>query len=169
MDPTFFLFELGLCNRDHPHCDIRAGDAFLAEAFHAVASGPLWRSTVFIVIYDEGGGFFDHVPPPRAAAPNGVDPDLVDGKALLGFRVPAVIASPWSKGDPSRPRVSSTTFDHTSVLKLIEWRWHLRPLTARDASEDVGNLLDVLALGRFDPAVPDLPLPVDPGVDGCLP
>ena len=169
VDPSFFFFQLGLCNSDHPHCDIRAGDAFLAEAFHAVASGPQWPSTVFVVIYDEGGGFFDHVPPPRAAAPNDVDPDLVGGKALLGFRVPAVIASPWSKGDPSHPRVNSTVFDHTSVLKLIEWRWHLRPLTARDASDDVGNLVAALAFGRSDPVVPDLPLPEIPEVDACLP
>jgi len=169
VDPSFLFFEAGLCNSDHPHCDIRAGDAFLAEAFHTVASGPDWPSTIFVVLYDEGGGFFDHVAPPRAAAPNDVDPDLVDGKALLGFRVPAIVASPWSKGDPTHPRVNSTVFDHTSVLKLLEWRWHLRPLTARDASEDVGNLVDALAFGRFDPTVPDLPLPEAPGVQPCLP
>ena len=169
VDPSFLFFEAGLCNSDHPHCDIRAGDAFLAEAFHAVATGPNWPSTIFVVVYDEGGGFFDHVAPPRAAAPNGVDTDLVNGKALLGFRVPAIIASPWSKGDPAQPRVSSTVFDHTSVLKLIEWRWHLRPLTARDASDDVGNLVDVLAFGRFDPTVPELPLTEAPSTLGCVP
>ena len=169
VDPSFLVEELGTCNSDHPHCDVRASDAFLAEAFHAVATGPDWPSTVFIVIYDEGGGFFDHVPPPRAVAPNDVDPDLVRGKALLGFRVPAIVASPWSKGSPDNPRVSSTVFDHTSVLKLIEWRWHLRPLTARDASDDVGNLIDLLAFGRFDPTVPDLPFPSEPAVTPCEP
>jgi len=169
VDPRFLVEELGTCNSDHPHCDVRAGDAFLAEAFHAVASGPDWAGTIFIVVYDEGGGFFDHVPPPRAAAPNNVDPDLVGGKALLGFRIPAVIASPWSKGDPAHPRVNSTVFDHTSVLKLIEWRWHLRPLTTRDASDDVGNLVAPLAFGRFDPTVPDLPMPQEPGVSVCTP
>jgi len=169
VDPSFLLFDLGLCNSEHPHCDIRNGDAFLAEAFHAVTSGPDWASTIFIVVYDEGGGFFDHVPPPRAIAPNDVDTDLVDGKALLGFRVPAIVASPWSKGNPAHPRVNSTVFDHTSVLKLIEWRWHLRPLTARDASDDVGNLVDALAFGRFDPTVPDLPLPEAPGLTPCPP
>jgi phospholipase C len=169
VDPRFLIEELGTCNSDHPHCDIRAGDAFLAEAFHAVATGPGWPGTIFIVIYDEGGGFFDHVAPPRAQAANDVDPDLVDGKALLGFRVPAIIASPWSKGLPSRPRVNSTVFDHTSVLKLIEWRWHLQPLTPRDASEDVGNLVDALAFGRFDPRVPELPRPEAPLVTPCFP
>jgi len=169
VDPSFLFFELGLCNSEHPHCDIRAGDAFLAEAFHAVAAGPNWPSTIFVVVYDEGGGFFDHVAPPRAVAPNDVDPDLVNGKALLGFRVPAIVASPWSKGDPTHPRVSSTVFDHTSVLKLIEWRWHLRPVTARDASDDVGNLVDTLAFGRFDPTVPELPLPEAPPTQACPP
>jgi phospholipase C len=169
VDPRFLIEELGTCNSDHPHCDIRAGDAFLAEAFHAVASGPGWAGTIFIVVYDEGGGFFDHVAPPRAQAPNTVDPDLVGGKALLGFRVPAIIASPWTKGTPLRPRVDSTVFDHTSVLKLIEWRWHLRPLTARDRSDDVGNLVDALAFGRFDPTVPDLPTPAAPLVVPCVP
>jgi phospholipase C len=169
VDPRFLIEEIGTCNSDHPHCDIRAGDAFLAEAFHAVAHGPDWAGTIFIVVYDEGGGFFDHVAPPRASAPNDVDPDILHGKTLLGFRVPAIIASPWSKGSPDHPRVDSTVFDHTSVLKLIEWRWHLRRLTARDASDDVGNLVDALAFGRFDPTVPDLPMPAEPIVAPCVP
>ena len=122
---------------------------------------------MLVFTYDEWGGFFDHVPPPRAVAPNGVDPDLVDGKALLGMRVPAIVASPYTKGSPASPRVVSDVFDHTSVLKLIEWRWNLKPLTARDASSDVGNLLQALDLGRYDPVVPVLPLPPSPGLDPC--
>jgi phospholipase C len=99
VDPRFLEESTGTTNSDHPHGDVRAGDAFLARTFRAVASGPQWRKgTIFIVTYDEWGGFFDHVPPPRAAAPNGVDPDVVNGKALLGFRVPTVIASPFTKG-----------------------------------------------------------------------
>jgi phospholipase C len=126
---------------DHPHSDIRTGDDWLNQTFSAVNSGPAWPSTVVIITFDEGGGFFDHVAPPRAAAPNGVDPDVDDdGNVLLGFRVPAIIASPFSAGTPDDPTVSHLPFDHTSVLKLIEWRWDLAPLTARDASDDVGNL-----------------------------
>ncbi len=140
VDPTFTILDDDTANDDHPHADIRRGDAFLAQTFHAVAQGPAWSQTVFIVTYDEWGGFFDHVSPPRAAAPNDVDPDLEDGRALLGFRVPAVIASPFSRGSPDDPRVNGLVFDHTSVLKLIEWRWGLDALTARDASEDVQNL-----------------------------
>ena len=106
----------------------------------AVASGPKWANTVFIVNFDEWGGFFDHIAPPRATAANNVDTDLVNGKALLGLRVPTVVASPFSLGNPANSRVSAWVFDHTSVLKLIEWRWALVPLSPRDASSDVNNL-----------------------------
>jgi phospholipase C len=86
------------------------------------------------------------VAPPRADAPNHVDPDLVEGKALLGFRVPTVIVSPFSVGHPRRPRVNSFVYDHTSILKMIEWRWGLDSLTARDASDDIQNLALALEL-----------------------
>jgi phospholipase C len=167
VDPRFLDEASGTSGDDHPHADIRTGDAFLAATFRAVASGPGWKHTVFVATYDEWGGFFEHVAPPRAAAPNGVDPDVEGGKALLGFRVPVVVASPWSRGNPTNPRVVSTTFDHTSVLKLIEWRWNLTPLTARDASNDVGNLRDVLDLAHPDASVPSLPLPLPPLPMAC--
>jgi len=169
VDPRFINDETGTSGSDHPHADIRVGDAFLADTFNAVAASPNWSSTVFIVTYDEWGGFFDHVPPPRAAAPNDVDPDIVNGKVLLGMRVPVVVASPFTRGDSNSPRVVSTVFDHTSVLKLIEWRWHLKPLTLRDASSDVGNLLEVLDLDHPDVVVPPLPHPIAPLIVPCLP
>jgi len=162
VEPRFVSEELGTSNDDHPHADIRAGDAFLAKTFHAVANGPDWGSTVFIVTYDEWGGFFDHVAPPRAVAPNNVDPDLVNGKALLGMRIPVVVASPFTRSDPTNPRVISEVFDNTSILKLIEWRWNLKPLTARDASADVGNLAFALDLAHPDSTVPALPNPAPP-------
>lgn len=165
VDPIFTIGNPG--NDDHPPADVRAGDAFMAQVFHAVAAGPRWNSTVLVFNFDEWGGFFDHVPPPRAVAPNGTDPDVVDGKALLGFRVPAVIASPFSRGDPADPRVSSLVCDHTSVLKFIEWRWSVGPLTARDASDDVNNLAAALDFTSFRPGVPDLPAPDAPPAATC--
>jgi phospholipase C len=148
----------GSSGDDHPHADIRVGEYFMQSIFNAVAQSPAWSSTVFIITYDEWGGFFDHVAPPRAAdASSGLDHDLVDGKALLGVRVPTIVASPFSKSDPSNPRVSSVTYDHASVLKLIEWRWGFAPLSARDASSDVGNLADALDFTRPpDPVLPPL-------------
>jgi phospholipase C len=94
VDPLFTTIDDGLGNDDHPHADIRRGDRFLFDTFEAVAGGPAWNRTVLIITFDEWGGFFEHVPPPRATAANNVDTDLVNGKALLGFRVPVVIASP---------------------------------------------------------------------------
>ena len=167
VDPKFTLLDDGTGNDDHPHADIRAGDAFLSQAFHAVASGPDWSSTVFIVTYDEWGGFFDHVAPPRAIAPNRVDPDLVGGRALLGLRVPTIVASPWSRGWWFFPRVHHGTFDHTSILKLIEWRWRLQPLTARDAFPDVLNLASVFDFDRPRTVVPWLPSPEPPSPTDC--
>lgn len=169
VDPRFTIGNGARANDDHPHADIRAGDAFLARTFRALSEGPGWPGTALIVSYDEWGGFFDHVPPPRAAAPNGVDPDVLDGKTLLGFRVPAVVASPWTRGNPSWPRVGRTRFDHTSVLKLIEWRWDLPPLTARDGSVDVSNLAAAFRWDGPDSGVPRLPRVRPPRPSTCGP
>jgi phospholipase C len=164
VDPIYTILDDGTGNDDHPHADIRRGDLFLYQTFKAVADGPNWANTVFIVSFDEWGGFFDHVAPQRAMAPNNVDPDLVNGKALLGIRVPTVVASPFSLGAPNNPRISSLVFDHTSVLKLIEWRWGLAPLTARDASNDIANLAYALNFVQPNITVPALPLPSAPPV-----
>jgi phospholipase C len=139
VDPNFTLLDDGTGNDDHPHADVRNGDAFLARIFQAVAHGPAWKSSVLVITFDEWGGFYEHVAPPRVVAPNSVDTDLVNGQALLGFRVPVIIASPFTRNTGSSPLVSHTVFDHTSILKLIEWRWGLQPLTSRDASSQIGN------------------------------
>jgi phospholipase C len=167
VEPRFLGAEQGVSNDDHPFADVRSGDAFLAETFRAVSTGPQWGNTVFIVTYDEWGGFFEHVPPPRADAPNDVDPDIVDGKARLGMRVPVVVASPFTTGDPADPRVNSTVYDNTSILKLIESRWGLAPLTARDASSDVGNLADALDFSQPVRRLPSLPTVVAPPPAVC--
>lgn len=162
LDPRYTVLDDGTGNDDHPHADIREGDRFLYDVFEAVSKGPGWSSTLLIVNFDEWGGFFDHVAPPRAQAANQVDPDIVDGKTLLGFRVPIVVASPFSAGNPASPTINSLVFDHTSVLKLIEWRWNLPPLTPRDASSDVNNLAYVLDFNNPQTAVPTLSKPDTP-------
>jgi phospholipase C len=120
IDLRYTVLDDGTDNDDHPHSDIRKGDLFLYKTFQAVARGPKWANTVFIVSFDEWGGFFEHVAPPRVTAANNVDTDLVNGKALLGLRLPTVVASPFSPGNPADSRVSALVYDHTSVLKLIE-------------------------------------------------
>jgi phospholipase C len=169
LDPRFIGEAEGTSNDDHPHADLRAGDAFLSEVFHAVATGPGWANTVFIITYDEWGGFFDHVAPPRSVAANDVDPPDDDGNVLLGFRVPVIVASPWTRAG-RRPRIHSAVYDHTSILKLIEWRWSLPNLTLRDAPEsNVTNLAHALDFRRPNPRVPDLPLLLPPLITPCAP
>ena len=180
VDPRFEDEGSGTSGDDHPLADIRAGDAFLSEVFHALSSGPLWDRTVLVVNYDEWGGFFEHVAPPRitagvpigASPSTGVDTDLdKSGRVLAGFRVPCIVASPLTQGNPTRPSVAHGLYDHTSVLKLIEWRWGLKPLTQRDASmlsTDPGNLATVLHFGKPATSVPSLP-DLAPFVSaGCL-
>jgi len=155
LDPAFTLVDMGEGNDDHPHADVRAGEAFLGRVYQAVTSGPGWPNTVLIVNRDEWGGFFDHVVPPRVVAPNHVDTDLVNGKALLGCRVPVIVASPFSVGNPTSPRLSGLLYDHTSVLKLIEWQWNIPALTRRDAA--INNLALALNFAHPDYSVPSLP------------
>jgi phospholipase C len=130
VDPTF-------TNDDHPHNDIRDGEAFLYQVYHAVTTSTAWPGAVIVINYDEWGGFFDHVPPPSAPIPEADQAaGTIDG--LRGFRVPCLLISPFAR----RGFVSSTVYDHTSVLRLIEWRWGLSPLTVRD--EQANNFADEL-------------------------
>jgi phospholipase C len=168
IDPNFTLVDDGTGNDDHPHADIRNGDAFLARIFQALTRSPAWKSTVLIINFDEWGGFFEHVPPPRAVAPNNVDTGLVNGQALLGFRVPAIVASPFTRNAGSMPLVTHDLFDHTSVLKLIEWRWGLQPLTARDASPQIGNLAAAMNFESPNAAVPPIPIPAPVAAALCF-
>jgi phospholipase C len=123
----------GLAQDEHPLADIRLGQHFLAGVYNAVVSSPNWPRTALVITYDEWGGFFDHVPPPVGPDPN---PDL--GAGLRGFRVPCLVISPRSP----RATVAHGLYDHTSVLKMIEWRFGLPPLTVRDAAAN--NLAEVL-------------------------
>lgn len=167
IDPWFTILDDGTGNDDHPHADLRKGEIFLRDIVTTLAASPIWPNTVVVINRDEWGGFFDHVVPPRVIAPNNVDTDVVDGKALLGCRVPTLIVSPFTRGNPAKPTVNSLLYDHTSVLKLIEWRWNLSPLTARDASTEVANLAMALNFSSQDPSLPTLPVIAEPPLDPC--
>jgi phospholipase C len=168
VDPWFTILDDGSGNDDHPHADLRKGEIFLRQVVTALAESPDWSKTVLVINRDEWGGFFDHVVPPRVIAPNTLDTDLVGGKALLGCRVPVLIVSPFSRGNPSKPRIDSLLYDHTSVLKLIEWRWQLDPLTSRDASNEVANLVHALDLNSLDTSLPSLPVIPTPPWEPCF-
>ena len=132
VDPRFLNEDTGMSNDDHPLADIRAGQSFVNQVYDAVRNGPGWEKTVLVINYDEWGGFYDHVRPSRA-------PDVSKKTALRGFRTPALMISPLAR----RGHVSHNVYDHTSVLKMIEWRWGLKPLTPRDkAARNMAEALD---------------------------
>ncbi|MEU0965014.1 alkaline phosphatase family protein [Streptomyces sp. NPDC005917] len=131
VDPKFLDEGSGTSADDHPHADIRAGQHFLNEVYHAVTTGPAWERTLLVINYDEWGGFFDHVAPTTA-------PDARPEWGLRGFRTPCLVISPRAK----RGHVAHGVYDHTSVLKAIEWRWNLPALTPRDAAAN--NIVEVL-------------------------
>jgi phospholipase C len=152
VDPRFSGEAAGTTNDDHPHGDIRAGESFLNDVYQAVTSSPAWPSTVLVLSFDEWGGFFDHVRPPRAPIPPGERAaGNLDG--LRGFRVPAVVISPFAR----RQYVSRVLYDHTSVLRMIEWRWGLQPLTVRDANAN--NLAGMLDFTHGNSQAPRYPVP----------
>ncbi|MFD2420873.1 alkaline phosphatase family protein [Amycolatopsis pigmentata] len=135
VDPKFLDEDTGSSADDHPHADIRAGQSFLNQVYEAVTSGPAWERTLLIINYDEWGGFFDHVPP-------GTAPDANPDWGLRGFRVPCLVISPRAR----RGHVAHGVYDHTSILKTIEWRWNLPPLTPRDAAaRNIAEVLDFAA------------------------
>ena len=104
---------------EHPDYFPAAGAEYIASKLDAIASNPeTWRTTLFILCYDENDGLFDHVPPPTARA--GTPGEFVGGEPIgLGFRVPALVISPWSAGG----RVCSDVLDHTSLIRVIERRF----------------------------------------------
>ncbi len=139
VDPRFTDEGSGTSGDDHPHADVRAGETFLAQIYNAVVSSPAWAHTLLVINFDEWGGFFDHVPPGSA-------PDADPGNALRGFRVPALVVSPHAR----RGAVAHQVYDHTSILKAIEWRWGLPPLTPRDnAARNIAEVLDFTSTPRL--------------------
>jgi phospholipase C len=162
VEPRFLGEELGLSNDDHPFADIRNGQAFLNQVYAAVTRGPAWPRTVFVINYDEWGGFYDHVPPTAAPIPP-ADQAAGNEDGLRGFRAPCLVISPFAR----REHVASLELDHTSVLKMIEWRWGLPPLTVRD--ETANNLAEVLDFARPDFAAKQIQVPVGPFGSACTP
>ncbi len=145
IDPGFAL------NDDHPPHHPLLGQQFIASVYQALATSPQWERTMLIITYDEHGGFFDHVPPPKVA-----DDRAAEGFDQLGFRVPTVIVGPYIK----EGHVSSVQYDHTSILKQIEVTFGLEPLTARDAAaNDLSDAIDLDRLAAGEPN-PPITLPV---------
>jgi phospholipase C len=149
IDPHYFGNG---ANDDHPDHDIAMGQALIASVYAALAQSPQWNEVLFVITYDEHGGFFDHVPPPTTA-------DDEAGFEQMGFRVPAVVAGPYVK----RGCVIGTTFEHVSVLRTIQRRFGLTPFNARmEAANDLSPCIDPKFLGSPQPpaALPLVKVPM---------
>ena len=150
---------------EHPGQNIQKGAADVAKMINALLHSPSWGSSAFILAFDEGGGLYDHVLPELEMKPDNIAPlthrgDLPGDFAHSGFRVPLVVISPWTKPH----YVSHTWRDFTSILRLIEARFHVPSLTARDASAD-----DMMEFFNFSSAAWATPpsLPAQPTTGAC--
>jgi phospholipase C len=174
VDPAFDTEGNGTSADDHPLADVRLGERFIADTYHALSDAGYLDNTVLMVTFDEWGGFYDHVPPPHVV--DDTDPSTVDhtgdgstpteGQLIpdytqLGFRVPAIVVSNLA---PARV-VKQGPYEHTSTLKLIESTFGLTPLTARDGN--ARNLAEVLDRHPHRPVRPGT-VPTSDQVPGPL-
>jgi phospholipase C len=172
VDPAFDVESSGTSADDHPLADIRLGERFIADTYHALNDAGYLDNTVLVVTFDEWGGFYDHVPPPRVVddtdpasvdhsgdSTTATDGQLIPNYQQLGFRVPAIVISNLAE----RGVVHHGPFEHTSTLRLIESTFGLRPLTARDANAQ--NLRQALR-GHHRRPVPQGTIPTSSQVLG---
>src|SRR6266436_4129421 len=167
-----------IVDSDHPPAPSLFGENTLSAIISALTGNPtVWAKTVLFATYDENGGFFDHLAPVTApagtpdeyiTAPAVPDPTVVGtppilGPIGLGFRVPMLVISPFSRGG----FVSSALFDHTSVLRLLETRFGAEvPNLSAWRRATVGDLTSAFNFSRPDQSIPALPstLPAIPQI-----
>lgn len=159
LEPVYFN-TFGKQNDQHPPTRVSKGEALIAQIYNALrANQALWEKTLFVLLYDEHGGFADHVwTPPGGAVPPDDSTDTISKFKFdrLGVRVPAILISPWvPKG------FDTTTYDHTSLLKYLADKWGVEELGKRtESANSFGPLLTRLGAPRTDtpqsvaPAVP---------------
>ncbi|HEX8925404.1 MAG TPA: alkaline phosphatase family protein [Terriglobales bacterium] len=137
--PAVSLIESGYESGqdEHPLNNLQTGAAYAETFVNALMKGPNWKDSVFFLTFDEYGGFYDHVPPMATVNPDGIAPlDIPAGQptgdfTITGLRLPLMVISPFTK-----PHfVSNTPADFTAMLKFIETRYNLQPLTKRDAAQ----------------------------------
>lgn len=130
----------GTSNDYHHKGSVLVGEEFVARVYNALKDSPQWGRMVFVLNFDEHGGFFDHVPPPEVQddtpqVGTGPFPNL----KRLGFRVPAIAMGPFAP----RKIEQAGPYEHCSILKMIEWRWGLEPMTLRDRyAKNLAEALD---------------------------
>jgi phospholipase C len=114
IDPNFIDLKVleSSSNDDHPPSDVKAGQSLVLEIYEALRNSPNWPETLLVIVYDEHGGFFDHVRPPVVKVQDG------SGHATYGVRVPAIVVGPRVTR-----QVSHQLFDHPSLIKTILLRF----------------------------------------------
>jgi phospholipase C len=155
-----------LAQCEHPAAPPEYGENLVQTILNTLVSNPdVWASTALFVVYDENGGFFDHVPPPVPAAGTAgefltVSPlpsaaTGVDGPIGLGFRTPCLVVSPFSAGG----NLCSEVFDHTSVLRFLETRFGVTvPNLSSWRRSVTGDMTGAFAFGEAEvTTVPALP------------
>lgn len=158
-----------IASSEHPPGPSILGEVEMAAILATLmANSAVWAKTVLFVTYDENGGFFDHVPPPvpppgtpgeYVTAPAVPDPSSAGSPAItgpigLGFRVPMLIVSPFSRGG----FVSSGLFDHTSVLRFLETRFGAEvPNLSAWRRAAVGDMTSAFNFSKVDTSIPSLP------------
>ncbi|MGH7269819.1 MAG: phospholipase C, partial [Polyangiaceae bacterium] len=165
VDPALAITSSGSEADEHPPGDIQAGQRFVSQVVHAVMASPQWPHTAIFITHDEHGGFYDHVAPPKACAPDSIAPILASGDAtqggfdMYGVRVVLIAVSPYAK----KGYVGHHVYDHTSITRFIEARFNLPALTARDANaEPPTDLFDFTQPPAFITTPTLLDPPVDP-------
>jgi phospholipase C len=144
-----------LASDQHPDHDVQAGEIFIASIYNAIRQNDqLWKNTVLLVVYDEHGGIYDHVPPP-ACEPDGFTAPLEDTGGMvfkfdrLGLRVPAILISPWIPKATVVPgpedAVNGRVFDHSSIPATVTEHF-IGPYDARSPREKKSQtFLDLLS------------------------
>src|SRR5262245_8260674 len=167
VDPDFTdeAEDAGTSNDYHPWGNPLVAEGFVAAVHDALAQSPQWDRMVFVLNFDEHGGFFDHVQPPACQDDTIVPPDRFGRRPdlqRLGFRVPAIAMGPFA---PRRIEQAGP-YEHCSILRMIEWRWGPEPMTLRDRhARNFAEALDFTS--RRDPI--SLPRFVPPPPTGCAP
>jgi phospholipase C len=155
VDPAFNGEDQGTSGDEHPHGDVRVGQTFVADVAHAFLESPQYKRGALFIVYDEWGGFFDHVVPPRVPDLRS-SPNLNDDFGQMGFRIPAVLVSPYAR----RGYVDHSIYGFESILKMIRYRYALPPLTPRDLyANNIAAAFDFAS--KPDYAIPALPQPED--------
>jgi phospholipase C len=154
----------GISADEHPHGDVRLGQAFMSDVAHSFIASPQYARGAMFINYDEWGGFFDHVSPRFVPDDRENRADLANNWGITGFRVPAVAISPYTRAG-RRGLVSHMAATHESILKLISYRFGFGYLTKRHRyASNIGRSFD-FSERNVEP--PDLPDPVAIAATPC--